>query len=185
MRRVITAGLVALTLAAGVSAQDYFQFQRRFQRRRRSLRPQTASTASFNFCRSVLHQRPQRVRRPGVVDRLSRRRYQLHDPPGGADQDPRQPGSRRRAESRRRPRRLARALRLSVRHDRGRRHRAASPPPRSPGLRAYLLKGGFLWSDDFWGTLALESFEAEIGRVLPEPRVPVRRPHAGRIRSSG
>ena len=34
-------------------------------------------------------------------------------------------------------------------------------------LRAYLLKGGFLWSDDFWGAAALESFESELARVLP------------------
>jgi hypothetical protein len=36
------------------------------------------------------------------------------------------------------------------------------------GLRAYLLKGGFLWSDDFWGTPAWENWEAQIARVLPE-----------------
>ena len=38
------------------------------------------------------------------------------------------------------------------------------------GLRAYLLKGGFLWSDDYWGTLAMESFDNELVRVLPEPQ---------------
>jgi Domain of unknown function (DUF4159) len=36
------------------------------------------------------------------------------------------------------------------------------------GLRAYLLKGGFLWADDFWGPDALEYWIAELGRVLPE-----------------
>jgi hypothetical protein len=34
-------------------------------------------------------------------------------------------------------------------------------------LRAYLLKGGFLWVDDFWGTRAWEQWSTEIGRVLP------------------
>lgn len=34
-------------------------------------------------------------------------------------------------------------------------------------LRAYLLKGGFLWVDDFWGTEAWEHWTREIGAVLP------------------
>ena len=32
----------------------------------------------------------------------------------------------------------------------------------------YLLKGGFLWSDDSWGTDAWENFENEMRKVLPE-----------------
>jgi len=36
-------------------------------------------------------------------------------------------------------------------------------------LRTYLLKGGFLWVDDFWGTPAWEQWTEEIGRVL-DPR---------------
>ncbi len=35
-------------------------------------------------------------------------------------------------------------------------------------LRAYLLKGGFITVDDFWGTQAWEQWAEEIGRVLPE-----------------
>jgi hypothetical protein len=35
-------------------------------------------------------------------------------------------------------------------------------------LRAYLLKGGFLWVDDFWGTPAWEQWSQQIQRVLPE-----------------
>jgi hypothetical protein len=34
-------------------------------------------------------------------------------------------------------------------------------------LRNYLLKGGFIWSDDFWGDRAWNNWEREIGRVLP------------------
>ena len=34
-------------------------------------------------------------------------------------------------------------------------------------LRAYLLKGGFLWVDDFWGTFAWENWTSELSRVLP------------------
>ena len=34
-------------------------------------------------------------------------------------------------------------------------------------LRDYLLKGGFIWSDDSWGTHAWQNFEHEMGKVLP------------------
>ena len=34
-------------------------------------------------------------------------------------------------------------------------------------LRQYLLKGGFLWVDDFWGTQAWTQWSTEIARVLP------------------
>jgi hypothetical protein len=35
-------------------------------------------------------------------------------------------------------------------------------------LRQYLLKGGFLWVDDFWGTRAWNQWASQIGRALPE-----------------
>jgi hypothetical protein len=38
-------------------------------------------------------------------------------------------------------------------------------------LRAYLLKGGFLWVDDFWGTRAWEQWAGQMRRVLPEYRI--------------
>jgi hypothetical protein len=41
------------------------------------------------------------------------------------------------------------------------------------GLREYLLKGGFLWVDDFWGTEAWEQWSSEIGRVLPPVEFPI------------
>ena len=34
-------------------------------------------------------------------------------------------------------------------------------------LRSYLLKGGLLWVDDFWGEWAWRNWSEEIGRVLP------------------
>ena len=37
-------------------------------------------------------------------------------------------------------------------------------------LRQYLLKGGFLWSDDSWGTYAWQNFECEMRKVLPEAK---------------
>jgi Domain of unknown function (DUF4159) len=44
---------------------------------------------------------------------------------------------------------------------------AFSPEERAR-LREYLLKGGFLWVDDFWGTPAWRAWSSEIGQVLPE-----------------
>ncbi|MQA30894.1 MAG: DUF4159 domain-containing protein [Luteitalea sp.] len=38
-------------------------------------------------------------------------------------------------------------------------------------LRDYLLKGGFLWVDDFWGTAAWDQWSSEIHSVLPEYRI--------------
>lgn len=46
-------------------------------------------------------------------------------------------------------------------------------------MRAYLLKGGFLWVDDFWGTAAWQQWSREIKRVLPEyPIIDVPEDHA-------
>lgn len=42
-----------------------------------------------------------------------------------------------------------------------------------PRVREYLLKGGFIWVDDSWGSYALESWEKEIGRVLPPNEYPI------------
>jgi len=43
-----------------------------------------------------------------------------------------------------------------------------------PALRDYLLKGGFLWVDDFWGSRAWDIFENEMARVLPPAAYPFR-----------
>jgi len=40
-------------------------------------------------------------------------------------------------------------------------------------LRTYLLKGGFLYVDDFWGTQAWDQWAYEIGRVLPAHQYPI------------
>jgi hypothetical protein len=37
-----------------------------------------------------------------------------------------------------------------------------------PQLRQYLLNGGALWADDFWGTLEWDSFESQMKRVFPD-----------------
>ncbi|MBD3265267.1 DUF4159 domain-containing protein [bacterium] len=40
-------------------------------------------------------------------------------------------------------------------------------------LRSYLLRGGFLLVDDFWGMRAWQNFAYEIGRVLPPDEYPI------------
>ena len=40
-------------------------------------------------------------------------------------------------------------------------------------LRTYLLKGGFLWVDDFWGSYAWEVWEGEIRKVFPANEYPI------------
>jgi hypothetical protein len=40
-------------------------------------------------------------------------------------------------------------------------------------LRAYFLKGGFLWVDDYWGSYAWDRWAQEIGRILPPGEFPI------------
>jgi hypothetical protein len=46
-------------------------------------------------------------------------------------------------------------------------------PEEALRLRTYLLKGGFLWVDDFWGTLAWEQWSQEFAKVLPPSEYPI------------
>lgn len=46
-------------------------------------------------------------------------------------------------------------------------------PDERDRLREYLLKGGFLWVDDFWGTAAWQQWSAEIARVLSPADYPI------------
>ena len=47
-------------------------------------------------------------------------------------------------------------------------------PEDAAALRDYLMKGGFLWADDFWGSYAWEHFAAEFSKVLPSGQYPIR-----------
>jgi hypothetical protein len=40
-------------------------------------------------------------------------------------------------------------------------------------LRLYLLKGGFFWVDDYWGSAAWNQFESQIAKVLPPSEYPI------------
>jgi hypothetical protein len=41
-------------------------------------------------------------------------------------------------------------------------------------LRTYLLKGGYLWVDDFWGPYAWDNWVSQISKVLPPAQFPIR-----------
>ena len=49
--------------------------------------------------------------------------------------------------------------------------RMSLSPEEVEGLRSYLLAGGFLVIDDFWGTREWQNFEYEIRQVLPEHEI--------------
>jgi hypothetical protein len=46
-------------------------------------------------------------------------------------------------------------------------------PEEAGTLRAYLLRGGFLWADDYWGEYAWEFFENQLRQVLPSAAYPI------------
>jgi hypothetical protein len=46
-------------------------------------------------------------------------------------------------------------------------------PVEAERLRAYFLKGGFLWTDDMWGDDEWEVWTAEIAKVLPPAQYPI------------
>ena len=51
--------------------------------------------------------------------------------------------------------------------------RTTLEPEEQDGLREYLLRGGFLHVDDFWGEKAWKNWEFEIGQVLDPDEYPI------------
>ncbi len=49
----------------------------------------------------------------------------------------------------------------------------AMNPEEAERLRQYLLRGGFLWVDDFWGDYAWDMWVREIGKALPPSEYPI------------
>jgi hypothetical protein len=50
---------------------------------------------------------------------------------------------------------------------------ASISPPEAERLREYLLRGGFLWADDFWGSYAWDWWVAQFSQVLPPAEYPI------------
>jgi hypothetical protein len=164
--RLVAAGIVALLLAVGVTAQDFFQGRRFFQRPPR-FPSATSFDGTFNFCR--LYYDSVRYEYGGQgwwtdypaadtnfmirLSELTKTRVS-HDPEGElnhlvvrADSDD-----------------LFQCPFVTI-EDAG---TARFSDAEVAGLRQYLLKGGFLWADDFWGSYAWENWTAELARVFPE-----------------
>jgi len=169
-RRALTAALVVLTLAVGVAAaQDYLQWQRGFQRSAVPRFPTAGSfDGSFTFCRLYY----QRVRTeaggqgwwtdyPDADTNFMIRLAELTKTRVSQDPENAEPNHLVvRADG---PE-LFECPFVTI-EDAG---TAQFSDAEVKGLREYLLKGGFLWADDFWGTDALENWRVELARVLPE-----------------
>jgi hypothetical protein len=166
MPRSVAASVVALLLASVAGAQDYFQFQRRFQRE-----PQLATDESFDgafsFCR--LFYRSVRTEYggqgwwtdyPAADANFMIRLSELTKTRVSQDPD----GSPNHLIVRADSPELFRCPFVTI-EDAG---TARFSDAEVDGLRQYLLKGGFLWADDFWGPLAWEYWTSELARVLPE-----------------
>ena len=50
---------------------------------------------------------------------------------------------------------------------------ASLNPTEVARLREYLLKGGFLWADDFWGQSSWDWWEAQLRKALPADEYPM------------
>jgi hypothetical protein len=46
--------------------------------------------------------------------------------------------------------------------------------PEAEALRSYVLKGGFVWADDFWGEYAWQAWIDQLSKALPPAEFPVR-----------
>lgn len=169
MRRALMAAcLVVLALAASAAAQDYLQFQRGFQRSAVPRFPTTNSfDGKFSFCRLFYT----RVRSeyggqgwwtdyPDADTNFSIRLAELTKT--RVSQDPE--GEPNHFVVRADNPELFECPFVTI-EDAG---TAQFTDAEVRGLREYLLKGGFLWSDDFWGEYALEYFAKELERVFPE-----------------
>ena len=160
LNRVAVAVLLVALATAAVSAQ------RRGGRggRGRFFEPVRAPTpesfeGSFNFCR-IMFSGGNDGDGGELVGRLSARRRQPVDPPVRADEDARQPPSAS-GEPNHLVMRAHRsgALRVPLHHDDGGRRRLHQPGGGGEAARVP-LKGGFLWADDFWGSLRLGALGA-------------------------
>jgi hypothetical protein len=167
VRRRIAFTFLALALAGAASAQDYFPFMRGPRRAAPRFATDASFDGGFNFCRLYYTQ----VRRayggqgwwtdyPDADTNFSIRLSELtktrvSQQPGG---EPNHLVVRADEAA------LFQCPFVTI-EDAG---TVEFSDSEVKGLREYLLKGGFLWADDFWGTEALDYWEEQLRRVLPE-----------------
>ncbi len=170
-RRVVTIAAVVLLVAAGVAAQDFY---RGFGRRMPPRFPTPSSfDGSFNFCRGMFEQNRREAGGqgwwtdyPDADINFSIRLSELTKTRVSRMPD----DSPNHLVVRLTDRELFQCPFIEM-EDVG----TISLSDEEAGrLREYLLKGGFLWVDDFWGDWAWAQWTEEIGRVLPAGEYPIR-----------
>ena len=125
----------------------------------------------LQFLPGGLHQRPPRSGRAGVVHRLPRRRAEFLDPAVELTK------TRVSKDSHGTPEHLVVRLTEDALYQCPYLHMedvGTAALHRSGSARrcaAYLLKGGFLWVDDYWGTYAWQNWASQLARVLPPSRI--------------
>jgi hypothetical protein len=170
VRARFLAVLGALTVAAAVSAQDYFQWSRGPRMVR--FASDASFDGTFNFCRLFYRQ----VRRayggqgwwtdyPDADANFMIRFSELTKARVSQDPDGQPNHLVLRADDE-----LLFNCPIVTIEDAG---TAEFSEAEVANLRAYLLKGGFLWADDFWGTQSLDYWTSELDRILPRNEFPV------------
>ncbi len=169
-QRVTVAVLVALALAAGAFAQRGRPQRGNYQRQARWAE-MADFDGGFQFCRLVFRQSPQGYSNGWDVDypradlNLSIRLSELTRVPVSMDEvnDPKpllvNPG---------RPQMFHCPFIMMTEPG-----NAYFTPEEAANLRSYLLRGGFLWADDYWGEYAWEFFENSLRQVLPSASYPI------------
>jgi hypothetical protein len=165
--RRLAALTVALLLAASVSAA---QFRRGGGRNARFSTIEDYD-GSFQFCRVVFRRDPNgdggdwSVDWPRADENLSTRLSELTKTPVGMDND----GTPRHLLIRLTDPMLFRCPFIMMTEVGS----AYFDESEAAQLRDYLLKGGFLWADDFWGQFAWDFWERQIRKVLPGASFPI------------
>lgn len=167
-RRIVAALVIAIAVASGVAAQDLFRdFRGRFRAPEPRLPTATSFDGFFNFCRGMFYSNRGEAGGQGWwtdypaadvnfsirLSELTKTRVSRT-----ADDEPNHLVVRLTDPE------LFRCPFLEM-EDVG---TADFSDVEVKHLREYLLKGGFLWVDDFWGEEAWAQWVGEIRRVLPE-----------------
>ena len=158
----VAACLLLATAAASVAfAQRIWTGGGRFYREPPKWAKEADFDGSFLYCRGFYNAVTVRPA-AGMEHRLPRRRQQFLGPPGGADAGPRQaqrgPQPNYGVVSLTDP--LLYNCPILFMEDVG---TLEFSDAEVLALRAYFLKGGFLWVDDYWGSFAWDRWSQQIG----------------------